>query len=50
MVATFNEGGEVDKRTKQWTIAPNDGLPIAIAVTCEQWTNGADVLITPPMP
>jgi putative SOS response-associated peptidase YedK len=46
MVATFNEGEEVGKRTKQWTVTPNDGLPIAIAVICEQWTNGADVLDT----
>jgi hypothetical protein len=34
---TFNEGGEeVGKRTQQWTITPNDGLPIAIAVICER--------------
>jgi putative SOS response-associated peptidase YedK len=46
MVATFNEGEEVGKRTKQWTITPNDRLPIAIAVICERWTNGADVLDT----
>jgi putative SOS response-associated peptidase YedK len=46
MVATFNEGEEVGKRTKQWTITPNDGLPIAIAVICEQWTNGTDVFDT----
>jgi len=25
---------------------PNDGLPIAIAVICEQWTNGGEVLDT----
>jgi putative SOS response-associated peptidase YedK len=46
MVATFNEGEEIGKRTKQWTITPNDRLPIAIGVICEQWTNGTDVLDT----
>jgi putative SOS response-associated peptidase YedK len=46
MVATFNEGQEVGKRTKQWTVTPNDALPIAIAVICEQWTNGNEVLDT----
>ena len=30
----------------QWTIMPNDRLPVAIAMNCEQWTNGADVLDT----
>jgi putative SOS response-associated peptidase YedK len=46
MVATFNEGEEIGKRTQQWTIRPNDGLPIAIAVICERWTNGSEVLDT----
>src|SRR5215475_7662774 len=44
MVATFNEGEEIGKRTQQWTITPSDGLPIAIAVICERWTNGSEVL------
>jgi putative SOS response-associated peptidase YedK len=46
MVATFNEGEEISGKTKQWVITPNDRLPIAIAVICEQWTNGTDVLDT----
>jgi putative SOS response-associated peptidase YedK len=46
MVATFNEGEEVYGKTKQWVIAPNDGLPIAIAVICEEWTNGTELLDT----
>jgi putative SOS response-associated peptidase YedK len=46
VVATFNEGEEINGRTKQWVITPNDRLPIAIAVICEQWTNGTDVLDT----
>jgi putative SOS response-associated peptidase YedK len=46
MVATFNEGEEVNGKTKQWIITPNDRLPIAIAVICKQWTNGTDVLDT----
>jgi len=56
MVATLNEGEEINGKTKQWVITPNDRLPIAIAVICEQWTNGADVfdtfvmLTTPPNP
>jgi putative SOS response-associated peptidase YedK len=56
MVATFNQGEEINGKTKQWVITPNDRLPIAIAVICEQWTNGADVLdtfvmlTTPPNP
>jgi putative SOS response-associated peptidase YedK len=37
MVATFNEGEEV---------TPKDRLLIAIAVICEKWTNGTDVLDT----
>jgi hypothetical protein len=44
MVATFKEGEEVGSKTKQWAISPKDRLPIAIAVLCEQWTNGTDVL------
>ena len=46
MVATFNEGEEVGSKTKQWVITPKDRLPIAIAVICEQWTNGTEVLDT----
>ena len=46
MVATFNEGEEVDGKTKQWVITPTDRMPIAIAVICEQWTNGTDALDT----
>jgi putative SOS response-associated peptidase YedK len=46
MVATFNEGAEVGSKTKQWVVTPKDRLPIAIAVICEQWTNGTDVLDT----
>jgi putative SOS response-associated peptidase YedK len=46
MVATFNEGEEIGSKTKQWVITPKDRLPIAIAVICEQWTNGTDVLDT----
>ena len=46
MVATFNEGAEINGKTKQWVITPNDRMPIAIAVICEQWTNGTDVLDT----
>ncbi len=43
VVHTFNEGEEFPKgRTKQWVITPNDGKPIAIAVICEKWTNGAE--------
>jgi putative SOS response-associated peptidase YedK len=33
-------------KTKQWTITPNDGQPIAIAVICEQWQNGPETLDT----
>ena len=47
MVHTFNEGEELPNgKTKQWVITPNDGLPIAIAVICEQWKNGSDTLET----
>jgi putative SOS response-associated peptidase YedK len=46
MVATFNEGEEINSKTKQWIITPNDQVPIAIAVICERWTNGTDVLDT----
>jgi putative SOS response-associated peptidase YedK len=46
MVATFNEGEEVGSKTKQWVITPKDRLPIAIAVICEQWTNGTEALDT----
>lgn len=47
MVHTFNEGEELPNgKTKQWVITPNDGLPIAIAVVCEEWCNGPEVLQT----
>ena len=47
MVHTFNEGEELPSgKTKQWVIAPQDGQPIAIAVICEEWLNGADGLHT----
>jgi putative SOS response-associated peptidase YedK len=46
MVATFNEAEEVGSKTKQWVITPKDRLPIAIAVICEQWSNGTEVLDT----
>jgi putative SOS response-associated peptidase YedK len=46
MVATFNEGEEVGSKTKQWVVTPKDRLLIAIAVICEKWTNGTDVLDT----
>jgi putative SOS response-associated peptidase YedK len=47
MVHTFNEGEELPNgKTKQWVITPRDGQPIAIAVICEQWNNGAEALGT----
>jgi putative SOS response-associated peptidase YedK len=47
MVHTFNEGEELPGgKTKQWVIAPNDSQPIAIAVICEEWSNGAETLQT----
>lgn len=47
VVHTFNEGEELPNgETKQWVITPNDGMPIAIAVICEKWTNGAEELDT----
>ncbi|MFM9848915.1 MAG: SOS response-associated peptidase [Hyphomicrobiaceae bacterium] len=47
MVHTFNEGEELPNgKTKQWMITPNDGQPIAIAVICEEWRNGAETLMT----
>lgn len=47
MVHTFNEGEELPNgKTKQWVITPNDGQPIAIAVVCEEWRNGTEVLQT----
>lgn len=47
MVHTFNEGEELPNgKTKQWVITPNDSQPIAIAVICEQWSNGAETLET----
>jgi len=47
MVHTFNEGEELPNgKTKQWVITPNDGQPIAIAVICEQWQSGDEMLDT----
>lgn len=47
MVATFNEGEELaNGKTKQWVISPQNGRPIALAVICEQWRNGAATLDT----
>lgn len=47
MVDTFNEGEELSNgKTKQWVITPQDGQPIAIAVICEKWNNGSEVLET----
>jgi putative SOS response-associated peptidase YedK len=47
LVHTFNEGEELaNGKTKQWVITPNDGPPIAIAVICERWQNGAETLDT----
>lgn len=46
-VHTFNEGEELPNgKTKQWVVTPNDGRPIAIAVVCEEWRNGSEVLQT----
>lgn len=47
MVHTFNEGEELPSgKTRQWVLTPNDGVPIAIAVICEEWVNGAERLDT----
>lgn len=47
MIHTFNEGEELPNgKTKQWVITPNDGQPIAIAVICEEWRNGSEMLQT----
>lgn len=47
MVHTFNEGEELPNgKTKQWVVTPQDGQPIAIAVICEEWHNGTEVLQT----
>ncbi|MBL8845184.1 MAG: SOS response-associated peptidase family protein [Hyphomicrobium zavarzinii] len=44
---TFNEGEELPSgKTKQWVITPKDNKPIAIAVICEEWRNGAEALHT----
>jgi len=54
LVETFNEGeAPANGRTKQWTITPRDGAPIALAVICEAWRNGDEtvwtfVLVTTP--
>ncbi|MEQ1718757.1 MAG: SOS response-associated peptidase family protein [Hyphomicrobium sp.] len=47
VVETFNEGEELPNgKTKQWTITPRDGAPVAIAVICEEWRNGDETLWT----
>ena len=47
LVETFNEGEELPNgKTKQWTITPRDGAPLAIAVICEEWRNGDETLWT----
>ena len=47
MVHTFNEGEELPNgKTKQWVVTPQDGEPIAIALICEEWHNGAETLET----
>jgi putative SOS response-associated peptidase YedK len=47
VVHTFNEGEELPNgKTKQWVIEPKDGKPIAIAVICEEWRNGSEILET----
>lgn len=47
MVHTFNEGEEMPNgKAKQWVVTPQDGQPIAIAVICEGWHNGAEMLQT----
>lgn len=39
VVKTFNEGKEIaPRKTEQHTIAPRDGLPIAIAAIWDRWT------------
>jgi putative SOS response-associated peptidase YedK len=44
---TFNEGEELPNgKTKQWVITPKDNKPVAIAVICEDWENGAETLHT----
>jgi putative SOS response-associated peptidase YedK len=38
VVKTFNEGKEITpKKTEQHRIAPDDGMPLAIAVIWERW-------------
>jgi putative SOS response-associated peptidase YedK len=45
IVHTSNEGEELPNgKTKQWVITPKE--PVAVAVICEKWTNGADALDT----
>lgn len=47
LVETFNEGeGLPDGLTRQWTITPRDGAPIAIAVICEAWRHGDETMWT----
>lgn len=56
-VRTFNEGEELPNgKTKQWTITPKDGAPLAIAVIAEEWRHENDsfwtfvMVTTPPNP
>lgn len=47
LVDTFNEGEELaNGKTKQWTITSKDRAPISIAVICEAWRNGDEILWT----
>ncbi|MGE0830631.1 MAG: SOS response-associated peptidase [Hyphomonadaceae bacterium] len=47
LVHTFNEGEALASgKTRQWTVTPKDGAPLALAVVCEQWTNGDQSLWT----
>jgi putative SOS response-associated peptidase YedK len=46
-VHTFNEGEALPSgKTKQWTITPRDGRPLAMAVIFEEWANDAERLLT----
>lgn len=46
-VTSFNVGEELPNgKTKQWVITPKDEAPIAMAVICEEWVNGAERLWT----
>jgi putative SOS response-associated peptidase YedK len=44
---TFNEGEELASgKTRQWTVSPRDGQPIAIAVIYEAWARDEERLLT----